>query len=65
MKNNPQISRVLEIFWLIVFVITLGIAIYDTLNKGLAKSYMFYIMSSLALLMYFARRGLRRNVKKD
>ena len=60
MKNNPQVSRVLEIFWLIVSILTLFIAIQSTLKEGFGESYVFYIMTSLALFLYITRRNMRR-----
>jgi uncharacterized membrane protein YiaA len=60
MKNNPHISRVLEIFWLIVFIGTLLIGFYNTIQSGLSKNYMFFVMSAMAFLLYLARRSLRK-----
>ncbi|HBH47268.1 MAG TPA: hypothetical protein DDX98_01425 [Bacteroidales bacterium] len=65
MKNNPQVSRVLEIFWLIVAILTLIIGFYDTLRSSIANTYMFFIMSGLAFLLYMARRSMRRKAKNN
>lgn len=60
MKNNLQIGFVLEIFWLTVFVAAFIKSIADTFRYGISESYEFFILSALALLLYFLRRNLRK-----
>jgi hypothetical membrane protein len=59
MKHN-NINYILEIFWLITSIILVMIGIYNFFKLGFDAAYMFFIMSFLAVLLYFARRYLRK-----
>ncbi len=60
MKNKLQISIILEYFWLIIFILAGMKGLVDTVKSGISTSYVFFIMSFLALLLYLARRSLRK-----
>jgi len=60
MKNNLQISFVMEIFWLIVFILSTAKGIYEAFSRGFKESMYFFIISVLALLLYLARKNLRK-----
>ena len=59
MNKGIQSNRILEVLWLIIFVITLAMGIFNTMKAPLKDTYMFFIMSFLSLLLYLARRNLR------
>jgi Flp pilus assembly protein TadB len=65
MKNSPNINRLLEIFWLIVAVLTALMSVYTLITTGIKSAYMFMIMCALSLLLYLTRRGLRRKNSAD
>ena len=65
MKKSNNSNRILEVFWLIVAVFTLATGIHSTLKHGFRNSYMFFIMTALALLLYLARRALRMKNSSD
>jgi hypothetical protein len=52
-------NRILEVFWLIVAIMTGFMGIYGTFTRGFKASYAFFIMAILSFLLYFARRYLR------
>ncbi|KAF5079689.1 hypothetical protein DSECCO2_126820 [anaerobic digester metagenome] len=61
-KNSCKMNKlsvVLETIWVILAVVCLGMGIYATSKAGLEQSYMFFLLSVLALLMFFARRRKR------
>jgi hypothetical protein len=60
MKKSPDINYVLEVFWLIMASVTLIMGIYALFRNGLRTAYPFFIMTVLSLLIYLARRTLRR-----
>jgi Flp pilus assembly protein TadB len=59
MNKSNNMNRILEVFWLIVAIMTGIMGIYGTFTKGLKASYMFFIMAILSCFLYFARRYLR------
>jgi len=63
MKN--KLSKTLEIIWLITSILCFITAIHQTLVEGISKSYVFFIFSLLALLMYFLRRHLSKTNKTE
>jgi Flp pilus assembly protein TadB len=60
MKKSNNLNFILEIFWLIIGILTLTLAVYNLVTKGLEVSYVFFIMALLSFLLYFARRMLRK-----
>ncbi|MCD4832769.1 MAG: hypothetical protein K8R31_03165 [Bacteroidales bacterium] len=62
MKN--KLARSLEILWIITSVFCLFAAIHQTYYEGFSKSYIFFIFSFVAFIMYLLRRQIRKS-KKD
>ena len=60
MKSSPNQNNVLEVFWLIVAVLTALMTIYTLVKDGIKSAYVFFIMFILSLFLYLIRRGLRR-----
>jgi hypothetical protein len=58
-------NRILEIFWLIIAIMTGFMGFYGTFTRGFKSSYAFFIMAILSSLLYFARRYLRFQNKKE
>ncbi len=65
MKNSNNLNHVLEVFWLIIAVFTLLLGLFLLVRDGFRESYMFFIMSGLSFLLFYARRSLRRKNDKD
>jgi hypothetical protein len=61
MKN--KLSKSLEIVWLITAIICLFTAGHQTFAEGISKSYVFFIFSFVAFLMFFLRRQIRKSNK--
>ncbi len=62
MKNN-SISKVLEIFWLFIFIATLILGIFNSIKFGFAENYMFFVLSGLSFVIFWARKKLRLKEK--
>ena len=65
MKKSNSLNNILEIFWLIISIMTLATGVHATFTHGLRNSYMFFIMTILAFLLYLARRRLRIKNSKE
>lgn len=61
MKNNKSVSNFMEIFWLIVFILSLTFGLFKTITSGFSENYMFFVISTLSILLYLARKSLRKN----
>ncbi len=64
MKKN-RISYSMEILWLIIALVCLLMAVKKTIFTGWRDSFMFYILSILAVLMYLLRRYVRKTQKNQ
>ena len=61
---KDKVSRIFEILWIIVVVLCLSAAIHQTIYEGISKSYVFFIFSLIAFVMYSVRKQIRQS-KKD
>ena len=62
MKN--KLARSFEFLWVVTSVLCLFAAIHQTYYEGFSKSYIFFIFSFVAFIMYLLRRQIRKS-KKD
>jgi hypothetical protein len=54
-------NRILEIIWLIVAMLSIVAGIHKTyVDSGFRESYLFFIITFIAVLMYLFRRKLRK-----
>lgn len=58
-------SKIMEAIWLVLSAGCLGIGIYSGLEVGFSKSYMFFLLSVAALLMFALRRFKRKHQEKN
>ncbi|MBL4657255.1 MAG: hypothetical protein JKX73_04590 [Flavobacteriales bacterium] len=67
MSNKKAIKfiRFLENAWIVVGVTTAGIGIYETFRLGIEESYMFFIFSLLAGILYSLRRKQRTRMEEE
>jgi len=57
--------RALEIFWLIVVIVSILIGVYETIGNGFGESYIFFIITFVAGIMYSLRRWQRISNTKE
>jgi membrane protein implicated in regulation of membrane protease activity len=63
--NMSKIPMALEAIWLVLALLCMAIGIHSTIKIGIAQSYMFFILSAVAVLMYLLRRYRRKNYSSD
>jgi hypothetical protein len=54
-----KLTYIIEIVWLVLAIFCLAMGTYASIRIGFDQSYMFYILSVMALLMYLLRRYRR------
>ncbi|MGE0077730.1 MAG: hypothetical protein AB7S48_07720 [Bacteroidales bacterium] len=59
-----KLAYFLELIWLGLAIFCLSVGIYATIKSGFSVSYMFFILSVLAVAMYYMRRRRRLNTDK-
>ena len=64
-KKAIKFIRFLENAWIVVGVTTAGIGIYETFRPGIEESYMFFIFSLLAGILYSLRRKQRTRMEEE
>jgi hypothetical protein len=64
MKKKNKINS-LEILWFTTAILCFIAAIHQTFREGFSKSYILFIFTVLAIIMYLLRRYLRINKKSD
>jgi hypothetical protein len=63
MKKSNNLNRILEFFWLLVTVLTALMGLFSLIKHGWKSSYMFFIMTIMAFLLYLARHTLHMKEK--
>jgi bacteriorhodopsin len=63
MKN--KLSKALEIIWLVTSLICIITGIHQTIYEGISKSYLFFIFSFVAFVMYLLRKQIRKSNKSE
>jgi flagellar biogenesis protein FliO len=56
-----SLPKILEYIWLILAAVCLVMAIHATMKIGFSNSYMYFILTGVALLMYLLRRFRRKS----
>ena len=64
-KNKTNIHFILEIFWLIIAILTFVMALHAWFVSGLKSAGMFFLMSLLCILLFLARRAIRKKLNKN
>lgn len=59
-KMKTKLAQTLEIIWLITSLICLLSGIHQTYYEGFSKSYMFFIFSLVAFIIYQMRKQIRK-----
>jgi len=63
MKNNTAL--VIEYVWMVCGIISFIIGLIETINNGIGKSYLFFVISALSFAVYSLRRSVRKNNKES
>jgi hypothetical protein len=65
MKTKKNKTNIFEVLWLITAMLCFFAAIHQTYREGFSESYILFIFTALAVIMYLLRRYLRVNKKSD
>lgn len=57
-------ARAMEVLWVIIAIVSLGVGIHKSINHGIANSWLFFLFVVIALLMWFLRKKMRENEDK-
>lgn len=62
---NLKLMRYMEIAWIVIGVVAVGIAVYEINRVGFAQGKMFLLMPAVAFLVYGFRRGMRKRIERN
>jgi len=62
LKMNKRTNHILEIFWLIVAILSLFAGIHQTVTQGFGESWLFFLITLVGFMMFFLRRNLRKKL---
>ncbi|MBL4733981.1 MAG: hypothetical protein JKY18_01335 [Flavobacteriales bacterium] len=67
MSNKKAIKfiRFLENVWMVVAITTAAIGVYETISLGIVHSYMFFMFSIVAGILYTLRRRQRIGMEEE
>ena len=54
-----KFSRIMEFIWVLLSAICFAIGAYSTIKVGFQDGFMFFVLATLALAMYWLRRYRR------
>lgn len=60
---RTKLSRIVEVIWIITAILCLLAATHQTYNEGFSKSYILFIFSFVAFIMYLLRKQMRKSDK--
>ncbi len=63
MRN--KLARALEILWIVISALCLIAGVHQTYMEGFSKSYLFFIFSFVAFIMYLLRKEIRKSKKEN
>lgn len=59
------LNRALEVFWMIVTLVSFGMTIWFVLNDGWDNAWYYFGFPFLAAIMWAFRRAMRKRYEKD
>lgn len=59
---NKKSLLLIEIIWIILGLMCLGIAIRETVNAGIGRAWMFYVMAIAAFVLAWIRDSQRKKL---
>lgn len=60
-----RIIRILEIAWLVIAIASIVFGVYETITIGIGESYLFFIFTVVAGIMYGMRRRQREKLQDE
>jgi len=54
-----NLIRFLELFWLLIAVLSLALGVYETINVGISYAYIFFIFTLAASILFMLRKKQR------
>ncbi|NOQ24050.1 MAG: hypothetical protein GQ564_01700 [Bacteroidales bacterium] len=60
---RTKLSRIVEIIWIITSILCLLAAVHQSYYEGFTKSYILFIFSFVAFIMYLLRKQMRKSDK--
>lgn len=61
---NNKLGKLILGLWLVLAIACFVFGVYQTLVQGFGKSYMFFILGTISLIMFYIRRIVMRKVSK-
>lgn len=58
-------NRIMEIFWLVVAVVTFFFSVYRVTKVGFGEGYVFLFMPVVAGVLFGMRRRIRKKMEED
>ena len=62
---KTKLSRIIEIIWIITAILCLFAAVHQTYYEGFTKSYILFVFSFVAFIMYLLRKQMRKSDKNQ
>ena len=59
---NKKSLLLIEIIWIILGLMCLGIAIRETVNNGIGRAWLFYVMTAAAFVLAWIRDSQRKKL---
>ena len=59
---NKKSLLLIEIIWIILGLMCLGIAIRETVNNGIGSAWLFYVMTAAAFVLAWLRDPQRKKL---
>jgi hypothetical protein len=59
---NKKSLLLIEIIWIILGLMCLGIAIRETVNNGISRAWLFYVMTAAAFVLAWLRDSQRKKL---
>ncbi len=60
-----RIIKILEIAWLVIAIASIIFGAYETITSGIGESYLFFIFTVIAGIMYGMRRKQRERLQDE
>lgn len=60
---NRKSLLLIEIIWIILGLMCLGIAVRETVNAGIGRAWLFYVMAVAAFVLAWIRDSQRKSCK--
>ncbi len=59
---NKKSLLLIEIIWVILCLLSLGIAVRETFTTGLSRAWLYYVMAAAAFMLALVRHNQRKKL---